>query len=149
MLLDTPKDRMKFDYDCGGNALAVFFGTHGLSLPEAYYKLASPARGIGTETAEAVLGSHFAGVAVGINWTLDDLKFHLSLSRPIITLVCVDTDADHWVVVRGIENGRVHYHDPAYGRRSKSEKAWLRWWQGSERNSWPRYGLTGWLPTFR
>lgn len=145
MILDTPKDRMRLDCDCGGCSLAVVFGFHGQTLPEPVYALCSP-HGMTPYAAEAIISSRFRGFSQGTGWTVADLEHHIANGRPVMALVTVEDASDHWVVVRGVENGRVYYHDPAHGRRSKSLKAWLKWWQGPPGNPWGRYGLTAWEP---
>lgn len=144
MNLNVPKTRMRADYDCGGAALACVYGYFGRTLPEEYYKLVNPARGIGPEACEAVMRAEFGGIAWGQNWTLDDLEHHLGFNRPVMCLVSVEAASDHWVVVHGSEAGYVLYQDPAYGRRRKRRKNWLRWWHGPEQNAWARFGLVAW-----
>ncbi len=147
MLLDTTNLRMEGDHDCGAISLRVVYRFHGLAMPAGYDRLANPARGLSPEAAEAALRAELDGVTSGQGWDISDLVHHLKQRRPVMCLVSVDEAADHWVVVRGHERGRVFYHDPAHGRGSKSIADWLEWWTGPNDNAWKRFGLVAWPTT--
>jgi ABC-type bacteriocin/lantibiotic exporter with double-glycine peptidase domain len=64
--------------------------------------------------------------------TLDDLRHHHRLGRPVVCLVRID-GGGHWVVVRGVTRSRVHFHDPADGRQSLPFAEWESRWIDTDR----------------
>lgn len=145
MLLDTPQIRMSDDFSCGTTASRILFGYSGLEFPADFISLASPVWGTSPETTSAIIGSGFGGMAEGTGWTIADLEMHLSLDRPVMCLVSVTTPNDHWVVVRGVQAGRVFLQDPDRGRHSLGFKKWLKLWNGPENNPYAGFSIVGWL----
>lgn len=146
-ILDTAEVLRRDGFSCGAVSLDVLYRYHGYTLPRAYWDLSNPARGMAPETAEAAIRAQFVGVSWGQGWEIADLSHHIKLGRPVMCLVSEAEAADHWVLVRGVQRGRVYYHDPSNGRESKKIADWLKWWTGPKDNAYSGFGLTGWPAT--
>lgn len=75
-----------------------------------------------------------------------DLRHFCDSGRPVIALVHWPDDRDsHYVVVRGISRGRVHFHDVETGPGSCSLREWDRAWSADGRiETFRRWGIVGW-----
>jgi hypothetical protein len=75
------------------------------------------------------------------NMALEDLRHHVRLGRPVCCAV-----AGHWVVVGGVERGKVHYHDPQEGPCKKKAPEFLTWWRDQDRFGTPyqQFGIATW-----
>lgn len=129
MLLDIPDIRQADDYDCGAAALDAIARFHGLRA-RGPVALANPVQGMAPDTVEAVLRSLGLSVLSG-TMTVDDLRHLTRSGRPVLCPVA--HHGGHWVVVRGVERGRVYYHCPAAGPAVLREADWLAAWRDTSR----------------
>lgn len=140
MLLTIPDIRQREDFDCGSAAvdsLCAFYGPR----RRTPVKLANRIDGMSPDTVSAVLRALgfrvLAGPMVG---GLADLQHYTRAGLPVLCPITVDAGG-HWVVVRGVERGRVYLHDPTHGPRSVRAQAWLGGWRdtsasGHEFDQW-------------
>lgn len=137
MLLDLPDRRQSADYDCGAAAVAaacLFLGRR----PPA--RLANPVQGMAPDTVEAAL--RLAGLPVlSGTMTVDDLRHLTRAGRPV--LCPVSLHGGHWVAVRGVERGRVHFHCPLDGRLALPAAEWVAAWRDTSRagHEFDRFGI--------
>jgi len=78
--------------------------------------------------------------------TVADLKHHTGLGRPVIALVNFEGEG-HWVVVRGVQRGRVHYQCPIDGIESLPVGGFASQWFDTDGHGirWDNFGCTAWL----
>jgi ABC-type bacteriocin/lantibiotic exporter with double-glycine peptidase domain len=72
-----------------------------------------------------------------------------ALTRVDVPVICAVRDDDgggHWVVVRGVERGRVYFHCPLKGPRSRPEDEWVANWHdvGMLGDRFESYGIAAW-----
>jgi predicted double-glycine peptidase len=121
---------------CGGAALAMVLRHWGVRQVHAedFAALVNQAKG-GIETSvlqQAAGVNGFEGVS--FRGTIDTVAEHLSHERPVIVLLGRSRVRFHYVVVIGIDGGRVTVHDPAIGPDQKIERARFdRRWSASGR----------------
>lgn len=143
-LLDTADVRQRDAHDCGAAAFAVLFRYHfpRKPLPD-WGELADPVRGLGPDALELFVRKEFPQVLVG---HLDlPLLRHLSARTPVLCLVTVGPQSDHWVAVRGVTAHRVHVQDPDQGRASYPHAEWLDVWRDVTAGGvYERFAVTGW-----
>ena len=139
MLLDVPPVMQCADYDCGAAAVdcvAQFWGLR----PRGPAKFSNRVQGMSPDTVEALLRALGLSVLSG-NMTVDDLKHLTRTGRPV--LCPVDLYGGHWVVVRGVGRGKVHYHCPTDGPGSMPAKDWAEKWKDVSRGGqeFVRFGI--------
>lgn len=73
------------------------------------------------------------------------LRAITKIGWPVCCLIQVD-GVGHWVVVRGVYRGRVHFMDPADGFRWLPSPEWERNWTDGDRRGtvFRQYGLAVW-----
>lgn len=130
MLLDIPDIRQQADYDCGAAALDAVLSFHGLRV-RGPVRLANAVQGMSPDTVEAVLRSVGLAVLSG-TMTVGDLRHLTRAGRPV--LCPVSAGGGHWVVVRGVARGRVHFHCPTRGPVHTPELHWVAEWVDTSRS---------------
>lgn len=122
-VIDTPDLRQEQDHNCGHTAALVALRSVGL---DGTGDLSHPVVGTSPETLVAMLLRGGACVGPG-TWTVADLQHFTKSGRPVVCPVA--TFGGHWVVVRGVGRGKVHYHCPSFGRESVSFAKWADLWK--------------------
>lgn len=140
VLLSIPDIRQATDYDCGAaavDAVAEFCGLRKRG-PAA---LANPVQGMAPDTVEAVLRSLGLTILSGTMRT-EDLRHLTRTGRPVLCPITVGREG-HWVVVCGVERGKVYYHCPTHGAQTMAEREWLESWVSdtSKGYSFARWGI--------
>lgn len=140
-LLPTPDTRQRTPHDCG---VAAYTCAVGLLLGKSRRIAADPHDGVHPFELEPAFRR--AGLNV-VSGSMDfcDLSFHSRQGRPVCCLIRT-VDGGHWVVVRGVTPTRVHYHDPADGRRWMTRQDWLEAWWDRDRHGteFRRHGVAVW-----
>ncbi len=118
---------------CGGAAAAMVLRYWGMEnvLPTDFSPLVSPALG-------GMRARDLAANLTDLGWDpilftgrFDEIRRHIRLGRPVITLIEVAGGRFHYVVVTGEADGRLVIHDPAISpfrlmSRDDLEQAWKR-----------------------
>lgn len=125
-LLEIPDVRQRSDYGCGDAAVDAALGALGLARKRGT-RLSAPEQGMPPDVLAAVLRASGCEVLAGPILTgVDGLKHFAAAGCPA---VCPVADhGGHWVVVRGVRRGRVHFHCPLSGPASKSVADWVAQW---------------------
>lgn len=143
-LLDLQDVRQSTTHGCGAAAFDCLFRFHhGNRAPRWTHELPDPARGLGPDTMELLVRRHFDHVLVG-HIDVPRLRL-LAAFTPVLCVVTVGEELDHWVTVRGVTGGYVHYQDPDAGPVRKKLADWLEAWTDSTAGgAWAKFALTGW-----
>jgi ABC-type bacteriocin/lantibiotic exporter with double-glycine peptidase domain len=145
-LLDTPGITQDKPHNCGAAAFHILFRYHFPKKPlPDWGELADPVRGLGPDALELFVRKEFRNISVG-HLDLKHLRF-LSTFTPVLCIVTVGPEADHWVCVRGVTGGYVHVQDPdpEHPRHRYTHAEWFRAWRDTTAGgAFQRYGLTGW-----
>jgi ABC-type bacteriocin/lantibiotic exporter with double-glycine peptidase domain len=123
MLLDTPDIRQDADHDCGVAAASCALRHDGREVGS---NVSNPVQGASPDTVEAMLRRAGAAVTSG-EMLVEDLKHYTKTGRPV--LCPVSLYGGHWVTVRGVERGKVHYQCPVNGREAVPLARWLEVWR--------------------
>jgi hypothetical protein len=145
-LLDTPECPQSLPHNCSAAAFATLFRFHfpRKPLPD-WGELADPVRGMGPDTLELLVRKEFRNVCVG-HLDLKHLRF-LTTFTPVLCIVTVGPEEDHWVNVRGVTRGYVWVQDPnpESPRHKYTHAEWARAWVDSTAGgAYSRFGLAGW-----
>ncbi len=123
-LLKIPDIRQRSDHDCGAAAIEAVCRYYGRKV-KGVPNLANPVQGMGPDTVEAVLRSLKFRLVTG-TMRVVDLKHYTKIFTPVL---CPIADmGGHWVVVRGVERQRVHFHCPTRGPTSLPIEQWEEEW---------------------
>jgi len=144
-LLETPDIRQRSDHDCGAAAFKTLFRYHypRKPLPD-WGELADPERGVGPDALELFTRKEFPDCHLRARLDLRALRYHAT-HTPVICLITVAPDLDHWTVVRGVTAHRVHAQCPDAGRLSYTHADWLgRWRDATSGSIYTRLAITGW-----
>ena len=145
-LLDTPECLQDKPHNCSAGAYRTLFRFHYTKKPlPDWDELADPVRGMGPDILELLVRKEFRNVCVG-HLDLKYLRF-LATFTPVLCIITVGPESDHWVCVRGVTRDYVHVQDPSPERpRHKYTHAeFLKVWVDSTAGgAYQRYGLTGW-----
>lgn len=146
-LLDLPDIRQKDTYDCGPAAIKSCLQYIGFRKGYDFYREKfSPTEidGCDPRTAEAHLRNLGLKIQSG-HMTIADLRFHTSLQRPVLTLIQA-FGCGHYIAVRGVSRGRVHYQDPNAGRLSLLIDDFERIWKDADRFglAFDKFGIALW-----
>lgn len=145
VLLTIPDVRQSTSHDCGAAALSAVLQYHGLPAARWLKKLSNPIQGMAPDTIEAVLWEAFGRVTRG-TMTVADLRHFANTRRPVLCPVTFEDGEGHWVVVRGVAYGQIHYHCPQDGPDSVSVNTWNAIWHDSTPGSvYQAFGVTGWM----
>lgn len=143
-LLDTPAIEQTSPHGCGAAAFATLFRFHYPKKPlPDWGELADPVRGVGPEALELFVRKEFNCVAAG-HFDLARLRMFAGFT-PVLCVVKLSTELDHWVAVRGVTPHYVHVQDPETGRRRYTHAEWLAAWTDATAGGiYERFALTGW-----
>jgi predicted double-glycine peptidase len=103
--------RQTSGYSCGPAAAVSFLHAHGIAATEREMaEVSSTTRFFGTSASGMVRGlaRKIPGTLRVRNLSLDQLR---SLGRPALVVIRLPV-VNHWIVVRGFEDGRVLVNDP-------------------------------------
>lgn len=138
-MLTIPAILQATDYDCGAAALDAVAEFWGLRK-RGPVRLANPIQGMAPDAVEAVLRSLGLSVLSG-TMTVGDLRHLTATGRPVLCPVALA--GGHWVVVRGVARGSVHFHCPTTGPSKMREAEWLVDWRDNSRSGhwFDRWGI--------
>lgn len=124
--------RQRTDYDCGPVCVRIVLAFHKLRWPlETVYALSTPHDGTDPRTLESFLrstGLHVASGSLGIEY----LRCATRQASPVIALTQHE-GAGHYVTVKGVEKGVVHYQCPSLGPCKKKCDDFLADWLDVDR----------------
>lgn len=123
-MLDIPDVRQQEEYGCGAACLDAVFQFFGVRST-APKRLSNAVQGMAPDTIEAVLRSGRLDVLSG-TMSVTDLQHLTRTGRPV--LCCISQAGGHWVVVRGVNRGKVYYQCPTYGPSVIPVLSWLAGW---------------------
>jgi len=140
-LLDLPAVLQRDDHSCGAAVFACvtrYWEGRGRKLKS------HPVHGTPPDQLEPAFRA--AGYSV-LSGELDTaaMRSLTALGWPVCCLVQSD-GTGHWVVVRGVQRGRVYLMDPADGVRSVPVPEWESVWVDSDRRGtvYRRHGVAVW-----
>lgn len=143
--VEVPVTKQDTKYTCGAAALQAVLAAYGLPRREALL-----ACWLGSDPKEGTRPSALVGLCreLGLpheerhDATVEDLAHVTGQGVPL--LCCVQMHGGgHWVAVRDVADGQVHFMDPVEGHRSLPAEEWDRIWQDTDADGKPyvRYGL--------
>lgn len=136
-LLEVPDVRQRTDYGCGDAAVDAALGALGIARKRGT-RLSNPEQGMGPDTVAAVLRAAGVSVLAGPLLTgVEGLRHFAGAGCPVLCPVA--DHGGHWVVVRGVQRGRVYYQCPLSGPTSKGAAAWCAEWRDSAAESGHRF----------
>jgi ABC-type bacteriocin/lantibiotic exporter with double-glycine peptidase domain len=143
----VPDVRQVESFDCGAAATDAVCRYFGRYKPRAYYKKLLGTNGInGTDprTIESFLRGEKLKVLSG-DMEIKDLQQLTAAGRPVITLVTFD-ESGHYIVVTGVDRGRVRYNDPDGGKKSISIGSFISSWVDIDRFGvvYRQFGVAVW-----
>lgn len=140
-MLLIPDVRQATGYDCGPACVGAVLALFGRPPPAVPH---TPQDGCDPRTVEHVLRSAGLQVVAG-EMDAADLTHHTRHGRPVMTPVQLH-GGGHWVVVAGIVNGYVWFHDPAAGPQSMRLGQFLTQWRDADRLPavWDSWGVAVW-----
>jgi hypothetical protein len=125
-MLAIPDIRQDDEHSCGDAAVSAALAALGLRRRPGT-KLANPWQGMAPDTVAAVLRASGAAVLAGPVLTgIEGLRHYTAAGFPVLCPIA--ERGGHWVVVRGVSRGRVHFHCPVAGEDSRRAGAWLEVW---------------------
>lgn len=147
VLLEIPDVRQGDAHSCGDAAIDAALAALGVARKRGT-RLANPEQGMAPDTLAAVLRAAGCTVLAGpMPGGVADLKHFAAAGCPVL---CPIADfGGHWVVVRGVARGRVHYHCPTSGPRSRPVAEWLTLWHDSTSeggHQFARWGVVAGAP---
>jgi hypothetical protein len=143
MILDLADLRQRDDWGCGRVAAAV---VHAYLGSKGRHPHATPIDGTDPASMEASLWRSGVAVQAGA-MDVDDLRYHTRRGRPVIALVTEASGEGHWIVVAGIERGRVWFQCPVQGPMVEPVASFeARWIDETGRRgvTWSRWGIACW-----
>lgn len=146
VMLDIPPVLQRKDFDCGAACVAAVAEFHGLAA-RGVRGWACPVAGMAPDTMLAALRSLGLSVLAGGPLEVTTLR---ALTKEGWPVICPITRAagGHWVVVRGVRRGRVHFHCPTHGASSEPVATWETQWCDSTETGTPfvRWGVAAGPP---
>jgi ABC-type bacteriocin/lantibiotic exporter with double-glycine peptidase domain len=143
MLLAIPDVRQRTEWDCGDAVVRAVLKYFGLRLPD--HLLATPEHG--THPAQIQQELLRAGLkTLSGSFRVSQLKVLAADDAPVICAVRHDDGGGHWVVVRGVERGRVYFQCPHMGPRARLEGDWVTNWYdvGMYSEKFELFGIAAW-----
>jgi hypothetical protein len=139
-MIEVPDIRQREDYGCGDAAIDSALGSLGLRRKPGT-RIANPVQGVAPDTVAAVLRASGARVQAGEVLTgVEGLRHFTAAGLPVLCPVALY--GGHWVCVRGVYRGRVHFHCPLVGPDSRRAADWLALW--TDRASETGHGFDRW-----
>lgn len=136
-LLAIPDIRQAAAHDCGDAVLFALAAFHGLPTPPA---VSCPVSG--TDPATLEMAARRLGLPVlSGTLTVADLAHLTRTGRPVLCPVAAL--GGHWVIVRGVDRGRVYAHCPVAGPVSAPAAKWVAGWRDTSRAGveYDRWGI--------
>jgi ABC-type bacteriocin/lantibiotic exporter with double-glycine peptidase domain len=124
-LIDFPRGRQTYGYDCGAKALQMVLVYYGIELREDKIIKMAKTTTAGTPIAGILHVAEKYGLhAEAKQMTIDDLKKYISHKKPVILVLQAWTEKDHvnwkkdwadghYVVAVGYDRKRIYFEDPA------------------------------------
>lgn len=138
MILPVPIVIQTAEYDCGTTAAKAVFRYYNRRLPDLEkVGVPCPIDGTDPRTMESLIRRAGFGVEAG-ETRISTLRHHTREGRPAIALVQKD-GVGHWVVVCGVERGRVHLMDPYVGQASERVNVFEARWRDVCRDGSPYF----------
>ena len=133
--LDVPGYRQIDSFSCGAAAALMAVRTFRPGFPAGdFHELANPVNGIQIEPLVRFLGK--AGIGVEERYDLDfaDIAEKIEAGFPVVTLVNLKADLQHWVVIYGVgrKPNRVFVGGmnlPIIGRKEYTWREFTRMWR--------------------
>lgn len=139
-MLSIPDVRQREDYSCGDAAIDAALAALGLRRKPGT-RLANAIQGTAPDTVAAALRACGARVSAGEVLTgIEGLRHYGAAGLPVLCPVALY--GGHWVCVRGVCRGRVHFHCPLIGADSRRAADWLSIW--TDRASETGHEFTHW-----
>lgn len=145
MILDLADIRQESDYACGEAAVRIVLRFFGMRFPVP--QLAT--REHGTHPAQIQQALILAGLRTSSGaFRVSQLQAFAEDLSPVICAVRDDEGNGHWVVVRGVRYGKVHYQCPTTGVRTRRVAEWLEQWHdvGMFGDRFDDFGIAAWKP---
>ena len=142
MLLKVADIRQHAGHDCGEAAVRAVLAYHSVT---AAVRIATETHGTDPVQIESALRKIGFGVTSG-EMTVADLQHFCHQGRPVIALVhWPEWESSHFIVVRGVSRGFVHYQDVLTGPGKKSKAEFEAAWLAEGRIcSFRRWGIAAW-----
>lgn len=144
--MKLPDIRQQSNHDCGLAACRIVARLFRRRwTPELTARLGTnPMDGTDPRAIESTLRHIGWGVISG-EMSIEDLRHHTALERPVICLI-TRGGIGHYVVVGGIDCGRMHVQCPADGPIITSRTKFLTAWQDVDRlgATYHQFGLAVW-----
>lgn len=129
VMLSIPDVRQGDGHSCGDAAIDAALAALGLRRRPGT-KLANAIQGLAPDTVAAVLRASGATVLAGPMVSgIEALRHFTAAGCPVLCPIA--ERGGHWVVVRGVGRGRVHFHCPIDGPDSRRAAEWLDVWHDS------------------
>jgi ABC-type bacteriocin/lantibiotic exporter with double-glycine peptidase domain len=140
-LIDVPERRQRAEFDCGAAVYAcitAYWEGRGRRLK------ADPLHGTPPDQLEPSFRGAGYNVLSG-EMDVATLRALCGQGWPVACLIQSE-GVGHWVVVRGVARGKVHFMDPADGFRSLPESSWQSSWVDTDRRGtvYRGHGLAVW-----
>lgn len=141
-MLIPPDVRQVEDHDCGPACLRSVLQLFG--RPDSRPIPHTPQDGCDPRTVEHVLRQHGLQVIAG-EMSIADLAHHTRAYRPVMCPIQLH-GSGHWVIVAGVVNGHVWFHDPLAGMSSLRLGQFLSNWHDTDRLPaiWDSWGVAVW-----
>lgn len=143
-LLSLPSVQQSADHDCGRAVFRCFAEYWGVGSRVPPYP--HPLNGTHPDHLEpAFKGAKFRVLAGDMDVPM--LAALTRIGRPVACLIRA-YGTGHWVAVRGVSRGRVHFMDPADGKnRSWPVAEWAANWHDSDKRGtvFEGYGVAVWV----
>ena len=154
-ILDFPKLRQVYDYDCGANALQGVLDYYGIDVNEGIIMKKAGTNHKGTEISGLKKAAEYFKLKYREGeMTFDDLKKYIDKKIPVIIAIQAwpkekvnwktEWSTGHYVVVVGYSKNRIYFEDPYSERRtflyySELEERWHH--NDAERNKLSHWGM--------
>lgn len=140
-LLDLPDTRQRAEFDCGAavfRCVTRYWEGRGRKIKS------DPLHGTPVDQLEPAFRAAGYNVLSG-EMDASTLRSLTSQGWPVCCLIQSD-GVGHWVVVRGVQRGRVYLMDPTDGLKSLAVGEWEAVWHDADRRGtvYRRHGLAVW-----
>ena len=145
MLLTLPDVRQRDTFDCGeavARSILRFFRVSGWNRLPPFATVEH-----GAHPAQVQQTLILAGLRTHAGaFRVSHLRAACNDGCPVLCVVKADDGQGHWVGVRGVSRGWVHYHDPAAGPSKRREADWSARWHdvGMYGDRFEDFGIVVW-----
>ena len=129
-LLDFPKLRQTYEYDCGANALQAVLAYYGIELSEEILMKDAKTNPKKGTTIKGILKTldEFKLKYESKRMTIKDIQNYLDKKIPVLILLSAYNEF-HWVVAIGYDKNKIFFDDPSSFERTfledkELEKKW-------------------------